>query len=76
MALRLSWKALLASACCISLVGCAPWKPWTGSKAAPANSAAPAAVAGTRSHDNLDRLLATITDSKSMPSAPSALASE
>jgi tetratricopeptide (TPR) repeat protein len=72
MALRLSWKALLASACCISLVGCAPWKPWTGSKAAPANSAAPAAVAGTRSHDNLDRLLNDGQQPRSKPPARTA----
>jgi tetratricopeptide (TPR) repeat protein len=60
MSLRLSWKALLAIACCVAVPGCAPFRPWAGSKAAPgggSNSAHTAAATTDGRGDHLDRLI-------------------
>lgn len=53
MSLRLTWKALLAIACCVAVPGCAPFKGWTGSKAVPGGAPA----ARTASSENLDGLI-------------------
>ena len=53
MSLRLTWKALLAIACCVAVPGCAPFKGWTGSKAVPGGTP----VARTASNENLDGLI-------------------
>jgi hypothetical protein len=53
MALRLTWKKLVAIACFAIVPGCAPWKPMHGSKATPSATGVGKAVTSSAELDSL-----------------------